>query len=223
VIRAADEARRQILEIAGSELEASPDDLEMVEGKVRVKGAPDKEMTVASVAQKSMTFGGKYEPVYGIGKSAQTDRAPGFSGQVAQVAIDPETGKVTIERYLTVQDVGKALNPAMVEGQMIGGTAQSIGFALYEGIEYGEDGQLISSTLMDYVVPSSVQIPPIETVIVEVPARSGPYGAKGIGEPPIIPGPAAIANALANATNGKRFTEIPFTPERVVKGMSNGE
>jgi len=223
VIRAADEARRQILEIAGSELEASPDDLEMTEGKVRVKGAPDKEMTVASVAQKSMTFGGKYEPVYGIGKSAQTDRAPGFSGQVAQLSVDPDTGVVSLDRYLTVQDVGKALNPAMVEGQMIGGTAQSIGFALYEGIEYGEDGQLISSTLMDYTVPSSIQIPPIETVIVEVPARSGPHGAKGIGEPPIIPGPAAIGNALANATAGKRFTEIPFTPERVVKGMSQSE
>ncbi len=223
VIRAADEARRQILEIAGNELEAAPDDLEMIEGKVRVKGSPDKEMTVAAVAQKSMTFGGKYEPVYGIGKSAQTDRAPGFSGQVAQVSIDPDTGVVSIDRYLTVQDVGRALNPAMVEGQIIGGTAQSIGFALYEGIEYGEDGQLISSTLMDYAVPSSVQIPPIETIVVEVPARSGPFGAKGIGEPPIIPGPAAIANALANASGGKRFTEIPFTPERVVKGLSQSE
>ncbi|HBY45614.1 MAG TPA: xanthine dehydrogenase, partial [Chloroflexi bacterium] len=219
VIRAAAEARRQILEIAGSELEASTDDLEMVEGKVRVKGAPDKEMSVASIAQKSMTFGSKYEPVYGIGKSAQLDRAPGFSGQVAQVSIDPDTGKVSIDRYLTVQDVGRALNPAMVEGQMIGGTAQAIGFALYEGIEYDEDGQLISSTLMDYAVPSSIQIPPIETIILEIPARSGPYGAKGIGEPPIIPGPATIANALSNAARGARFTEIPFTPERVVKGM----
>lgn len=220
VIRAAAEARRQVLEIAGNELEAAPDDLEMVDGKIRVKGAPDKEMTVAAAAQKSMTFGSQYEPVYGIGKSAQTDRAPGFSGQVAQVTIDPDTGKVTIDRYLTVQDVGRALNPAMVEGQMIGGTAQAIGFALYEGIEYGDDGQLISSTLMDYAVPSSIQIPPIETVILEIPARSGPYGAKGIGEPPIIPGPAAIANALANAASGRRFTEIPFTAERVVKGLS---
>jgi CO/xanthine dehydrogenase Mo-binding subunit len=221
VIRAAEEARRQILDIAASELEVSPDDLELANGRVTVKGAPDKTMEVGDIAQKSMTFGGKYEPVYGIGKSAQIDRAPGFSGQIAELTVDPDTGVVKIDRYVTIQDVGKALNPAMVEGQMIGGTAQSIGFALYEGIEYGDDGQLLSSTLMDYAVPKSFQIPPIETVIVEVPARSGPHGAKGIGEPPVIPGPAAIANAIANAT-GKRVTELPMTAERISKAMQNG-
>ena len=140
---------------------------------------------------------------------------------IAEVSVDPDTGIVSIDRYVTVQDVGKALNPAQVEGQIIGGTVQSIGFAMYEGIEFSEDGQLLSSTLMDYVIPKSFQVPPIETVIVEVPARSGPYGAKGIGEPPIIPGPAALANAIAAAT-GKRILETPFTPERVSKAMSNG-
>ncbi len=220
VIRAAQAAREQVLAIAAAEMEVSPDDLELSQGKVRVKGAPDKEMTIASIAQSSMTFGGKYEPVYGIGKSAQTDRAPGFSGQIAEVSVDPDTGVLTIDRYVTVQDVGKALNPAQVEGQIIGGTIQSIGFAMYEGIEYGDDGQLLSSTLMDYTIPSSVQVPPIEVVLVEVPARSGPHGAKGIGEPPIIPGPAAIANAVASAT-GKRVFETPFTPERVSKALSN--
>ena len=221
VIRAAQAAREQVLAIAAAEMEVSPDDLEMAQGKVRVKGAPDKEMSIASIAGKSMTFGGKYEPVYGIGKSAQTDRAPGFSGQIAQVSVDPDTGAVSINRYVTVQDVGKALNPAQVEGQIIGGTVQSIGFGMYEGIQYGEDGQLLSSTLMDYAVPKSIQVPPIETVIVEVPARSGPYGAKGIGEPPIIPGPAALANAIAAAT-GTRVLETPLTPERVSKALNNG-
>ena len=221
VIRAAAAAREQVLAIAAAEMEVSPDDLELARGMVRVKGAADKQMTIASIAQKSMSFGGKYEPVYGIGKSAQTDRAPGFSGQIAQVTVDPDTGAVTIDRYVTVQDVGKALNPAQVEGQIIGGTVQSIGFAMYEGIEYGEDGQLLSSTLMDYVIPTSVQVPPIEVVIVEVPARSGPHGAKGIGEPPIIPGPAALANAIAAAI-GTRVLETPLTPERVSKAMNNG-
>jgi len=221
VIRAAEAAKEQVLAIAAAEMEVAPDDLELAQGKVRVKGAPDKEMSIASIAAKSMTFGGKYEPVYGIGKSAQTDRAPGFAGQIAEVSVDPDTGVVKIDRYVTVQDVGKALNPAQVEGQIIGGTVQSIGFAMYEGIEYAEDGQLLSSTLMDYAVPKSIQVPPIETVIVEVPARSGPYGAKGIGEPPIIPGPAALANAIAAAT-GKRVLETPLTPERVSKAMSNG-
>jgi CO/xanthine dehydrogenase Mo-binding subunit len=221
VIRAAEEAKRQLLAIGAQELEVASDDLEIADGKVRVIGAPDRAKGIGELAQMSMTFGGKYEPVYGIGKSAQTDRAPGFSGQVAQVRVDPDTGVVAIERYLTVQDVGRALNPAMVAGQMIGGTVQSIGFALYEGLAYGDDGQLLSSTLMDYTVPKSIQVPPIETVIIEVPARSGPFGAKGIGEPPIIPGPAAVANAVAAAT-GTRITEIPLTPERVSKALANG-
>jgi CO/xanthine dehydrogenase Mo-binding subunit len=221
VIRAAESAKQQVLAIAASELEASPDDLELAAGRVSVKGAPDRSLDLGAIAQKSMTFGGKYEPVYGIGKSAQMDRAPGFSGQVAEVSVDPDTGVVTIERYVTVQDVGRALNPAMVEGQIIGGTIQAIGFALYEGIEYGADGQLLSSTLMDYAVPKAIHVPEIETVVIEIPARSGPFGAKGIGEPPIIPGPAAIANALADAT-GTRLTEIPFTPERVSRALANG-
>lgn len=221
VIRAAEAARQQILAIAGSEMEAAPDDLEIVNGRVIVKGSPDKSMSVAELAAMSMTFGGKYEPVYGVGKSAMTDRAPGFAGQLAETHVDPETGEVTITRFVTFQDVGRSLNPAMVEGQVIGGTAQSIGFAMFEELEYDENGQLITSTLMDYVVPKSRQLPPIETVIIEVPARSGPFGAKGIGEPPIIPGPAAIANAVAHAT-GTRVTEIPLSPERVRKALSNG-
>jgi CO/xanthine dehydrogenase Mo-binding subunit len=221
VINAAESARQQILTIAAAEMEASPDDLEIVSGRVIVKGSPDKSMSVAELAAKSMTFGGKYEPVYGVGKSAMSDRAPGFAGQLAETHVDPDTGEVTITRFITFQDVGRSLNPAMVEGQVIGGSAQSIGFAMYEELEYDDSGQLITSTLMDYVVPRSGQLPPIETVILEIPARSGPFGAKGIGEPPIIPGPAAIANAVASAI-GKRVTEIPLTPERVRKAMRNG-
>lgn len=219
VINAAQAAREQILSIAAAEMEVSADDLDVVDGKVVVKGAPDQSMTIAELAQMSMTFGGKYEPVYGVGKSAMSDRAPGFAGQMAEVHVDSDTGEVTISRFVTVQDVGRSLNPAMVEGQIIGGSAQSIGFAMYEGIEYGDDGQLMTATLMDYVVPKSRQIPEVEVVVLEIPARSGPFGAKGIGEPPIIPGPAAIANAVANAT-GTRVVEIPLTSERVRKAMS---
>jgi CO/xanthine dehydrogenase Mo-binding subunit len=220
VINAAQAARDQVFAIAAAELEVAPDDLEIANGQVSVKGAPDRSLSVAEIAAMSMTFGGKYEPVYGVGKSAMTDRAPGFAGQLAEVAVDPDTGAVTITRFVTVQDVGRSLNPAMVEGQIIGGTAQSIGFALYEGLEYGEDGQLVSATLMDYAVPKSWQIPEVEVVVLEIPARSGPFGAKGIGEPPIIPGPAAIANAIADAT-GKRATEIPFTAERIRNVLRN--
>jgi CO/xanthine dehydrogenase Mo-binding subunit len=168
-----------------------------------------------------MSFGGKYEPVYGIGKSAVQDRAPGFSGQIAEVSVDPETGQVTIGRYVTVQDVGKSLNPAAVEGQMIGGTAQAIGFGLYEEMLYSDEGQLISATMMDYGLPKSTHVPNVETVVLEIPSSAGPLGAKGVGEPPIVPGAAAIANAIANAT-GKRVTEMPMSAERVSKVLMNG-
>jgi CO/xanthine dehydrogenase Mo-binding subunit len=221
VIRAAQAAKDQVLAIAASELEAAPDDLELIDGKVRVKGAPDRSLDVAKIAQMSMSFGGKYEPVYGIGKSAMTDRAPGFAGQLAEITVDPETGQITIDKYITVQDVGRSLNPAMVTGQMLGGTAQALGWAMYEGMAYGEDGQLVSSTLMDYTVPKSVHIPDMEVIVLEIPARSGPFGAKGIGEPPIIPGAATIANAVADAT-GKRVLAMPLTAERVSKAMQNG-
>jgi CO/xanthine dehydrogenase Mo-binding subunit len=220
VLRAAQDARWQVLDIAASELEASPDDLELVDGKVRVKGS-EREISIAEAAQLSQTFGGRYEPVYGIGKSAVTDRAPGFSGQIAEVSVDPETGEVRLERYATIQDVGRALNPAAVEGQMLGGTVQAIGFGLYESMVYDENGQLLSGSFMDYSLPKAHQLPSMEAIMLEIPAPAGPLGAKGIGEPPIVPGAAAIANAVAAAT-GKRVTEMPMTPERVIAVLNNG-
>jgi CO/xanthine dehydrogenase Mo-binding subunit len=220
VMRAAQSAREQVMAIAATELEASPDDLEMVDGMIKVKGT-DRQLSVANAARMSQSFGGRYEPVYGVSKSAQTDRAPGFAGQMAEVSVDPDTGKVTVERYVTVQDVGRALNPAAVEGQVIGGTVQGIGFALYETMNYAEDGQLLSGSLMDYNLPKADQVPSMEAIILEIPAPTGPHGAKGIGEPPIVPGPAAIANAVAAAT-GHRFDEMPLTAERVAKALMNG-
>ncbi len=122
---------------------------------------------------------------------------------------------------MTIQDVGKALNPAAVEGQIIGGTVQSIGFGLHEAMLYGVDGQLLNETLMDYNLPKADQVPSMETIMLEIPAGGGPFGAKGIGEPPIVPGAASIANAVAAAT-GKRFLEMPVKPETVVKMLNNG-
>ncbi|MEZ4570953.1 MAG: molybdopterin cofactor-binding domain-containing protein [Thermomicrobiales bacterium] len=106
----------------------------------------------------------------------------------------------THHQLLTIQDVGKALNPAAVEGQILGGTVQAMGFGLFESMVYGDDGQLISETMMDYGIPKADQVPSMETIMIEIPSRSGPFGAKGVGEPPIVPGAAAIANAVAAAT-----------------------
>src|SRR5207253_2455002 len=218
VLRAAEDARRQILAIASDQLEASVDDLELVDGQVRVKGAPDRGVTLAQIGHLSTTFGGKYAPVDGRGTSAITRSAHGFAAHLAHVAVDAETGRVELRRYVAVQDVGKALNPALVKGQMHGGAVQGIGWGLYEQMAYDDDGRLLSASFMDYALPSAPEVPPIDTLIVEVPAPDGPFGAKGVGEPPVVPVPATIANAIRDAV-GARMTELPITSERLLRAL----
>ena len=137
---------------------------------------------------------------------------------IARVRVDPETGRVEPLRYVVVQDVGRAINPATVEEQIHGGGAQGVGWAMYEEIVHDESGTPITASFMDYTVPKARQIPELEAVLVEVPSPIGPFGAKPVGEPPVIPGGAAIANAVA-AASGARVTELPLTPERVRRAM----
>jgi CO/xanthine dehydrogenase Mo-binding subunit len=216
---AAQQARHQVMAIASSELEVSPDDLEMVDGVVQVKGAPDTSLTLSQIATMSMSFGGKYEPVSGNGKSAVQDKAPGFSAQLAHVHVDEDTGEVELKHLVVAQDVGKALNPAMVEGQIMGGAVQGIGWGLYEGLIYDDNGQPLNPNLMDYTLPKLDQAPPLEIILVEKTSKAGPYGAKGVGEPPVVPTAAAIANAIADATNGARVASIPMTSQRVLEAI----
>jgi CO/xanthine dehydrogenase Mo-binding subunit len=122
---------------------------------------------------------------------------------------------VRVLQHVVAQDVGRALNPAAIDGQIHGAVAQGIGWALTERMAYDDRGQLMSATLMDYALPGSELVPPVRTVIIEVPSEAGPFGAKGVGEPPVIAAPAAIANAVAAAT-GRRFTELPITSEKIV-------
>jgi CO/xanthine dehydrogenase Mo-binding subunit len=215
---AAREARGQLLAIAAEMLEASPDDLEIREGRITVKGVPEKFVTLQQIAGNTMRFGAPYEPVYGRGRSAIRFPAPAFAAHVARVAVDPETGEVRVLDYVAAQDVGRAINPAEVEGQIHGGVVQGIGWALFEGMIYDEDGQLLTSTLMDYALPLGRDVPTITALVVEVPSNLGPFGARGVGEPPVVPVAAAIANAIKDAV-GARVTEIPMTPERVLASM----
>lgn len=215
---AAADARRQILEIASRELEAAPADLEISDGKVRVKGTPDRSVSLSHIARESTRFGGKYEPVLGRGSTTVTQQSPGFSGQLAVVEVDPDTGSVTILRYVCVQDVGKAINPTLVEGQMQGGSVQGIGMGLSEQLVYSPEGRLLNASLLDYRKMTAIDLPKIETVIVEVPSPYGPFGAKGAGEPPIVPGAAAIANAIRDAT-GCDFTDLPITSDKIVRAL----
>ncbi|MBV9326446.1 MAG: xanthine dehydrogenase family protein molybdopterin-binding subunit [Chloroflexi bacterium] len=214
VLRAAQDARNQVLRIAAAELEASVDDLEIVQGRVQVRGVPGKTRTLAQIQALSGSFAARYEPVYGRGQSAVTDSAPGFAVHVARVRVDADTGRVQAVRHISVQDVGRAINPAAVEGQIHGGTVQSVGWGLFERMEFDADGTPLAASLMDYAIPKASQSPSIETAIVEVPSAAGPFGAKGVGEPPVIPGAAALANAV-RAACGARVTDLPLTAERV--------
>src|SRR3954469_8843096 len=221
VERAAHEARERLLKVASAELEIAPEDLEIADGEVRPVGAPGRAITLQELASKTLSFGSPHEPIEGYGGVAQVSRAPGAAGHLSHVRVDPETGGVTLLGHVIAQDVGRALNPALVEGQMHGGTAQGMGWALLEELAYDKHGQLRSGSFAEYTLPSSELVPPIETLIVEVPAPDGPFGAKGVGEPPVIAVPPAVANAIA-AASGARLRELPMTPMRVWQALREG-
>ena len=159
------------------------------------------------------------------GQVTELQMAPATAGHVVDVETDPETGKVNVLRYTSFQDVGFALNPTMVEGQMQGGATQCIGWALSEEYIYDDNGAMKNATLLDYRMPTALDVPLLDCVIIEVPApdAAGSYGIRGAGEMGIVIPPVAICNAIARAT-GVRLTELPMTPERVfwaIKGEMN--
>ncbi len=221
VERAARDARRQLLAVAADRLEAAVEDLEIVDRAVRVRGVPNRAVPLGDLAKATMQFGAKYEPVYGRGGSATVARSPAFAAHLSEVEVDTDTGAVRVTRHLTVQDVGRAINPAAVEGQIQGGVVQGIGWALLEKMPYDAEGQLLAATLMDYALPQSDQVPFVESVLLEVPSDHGPFGAKGVGEPPVVGVPASVANAVAAAT-GRRFTSLPITAQDVVAALGGG-
>ncbi len=148
-----------------------------------------------------------------------TFNSPSFHAHAVEVEVEPDTGAITIQRYVVAQDVGFAINPQCVEGQLEGGVAQGIGQALSEEIVL-DNGTLRTLGLIDYKMPSSLEIPHIETILVECPSQFGPYGVKGVGEPPAIEPPAAIANAVADAV-GVRLYRLPMTAETVRRALRN--
>lgn len=218
VLAAAREARQQILAIAADMLEAATSDLDIEGDKVVVRGVPGRSVELTKIAGESMRFAGKYEPIYGHGRVANSVSSPMYGTHIAKVAVDPETGEVRVLDYLVAQDVGFAVNPAEVEGQIYGGVAQGLGWALFERLMYDESGQAQTATLMDYALPHSEDVPNITSILVEIPSALGPFGAKGVGEPPVIPVGAAIANAVYAAV-GVRVTALPITPERLFAAM----
>jgi CO/xanthine dehydrogenase Mo-binding subunit len=219
VQRAAEQAHERLLDVAAAELEIAPEDLEVVDGAVRPVGSPDRAISVADLAKKVLTFGSPYIPVEGHAGVAQTSRAPAAAAHLSHVRVDRETGDVVLLHHVVAQDVGFALNPALVEGQLLGGTVQGFGWALLEQLAYDDGGQLRTGSFVEYAMPTIDRVPPIDVEIVEVPAPDGPYGAKGVGEPPVIAVAGAVSNAIAAAV-GVRLRDLPMTPERVWRALN---
>jgi CO/xanthine dehydrogenase Mo-binding subunit len=209
VYEAAKEARRQLLEVATEELEAAPEDLDIIDGRVAVRGAPSRSVEITELIRLSTEFMGRHKPVHALGRSAVQAASPAFTVHIARIRADLETGAYQLIGYAAIQDVGRAINPPEIEGQIHGGAAQSLGRALGEELAYDADGQLRSGSFIDYELPAADQLPEIDVRLVEVPSPVGPLGAKGVGEPPAIPGTAALANAVSRAF-GVRVRSVPI-------------
>jgi CO/xanthine dehydrogenase Mo-binding subunit len=211
--------RRQMIARAAKLWGVPEEEVVYESGKLHSLKDSTKELTFAEMSAQSARTGG---PI--AGKASLLARGAGgaFATHVVDVEVDPDTGKVTILRYTATQDVGTAIHPSYVEGQIQGGVVQGIGWALNEEYYYDEDGRMVNSSFLDYRMPTALDVPMIDTVLVEVPNPGHPYGVRGVGEVPIVPPLAAIANAIADAT-GHRFTDLPISPRRVVEALNGLE
>jgi CO/xanthine dehydrogenase Mo-binding subunit len=217
-VQAARALKRQACERVAALWELSPEDVSWHEGAVRPVGAHrDKHepMPIAEIARLAGKTGG---PIAGMANINAHGAAPSYATHIADVEVDPETGRVSVVRYTAIQDAGRAIHPSYVEGQFQGGVAQGIGWALNEEYIYGEDGRLQNPGFLDYRIPVASDLPMIDTVIVEVPNPRHPYGVRGVGETPICPPLPAIANAIAAAA-GIRLTDLPMSPPKVLKAL----
>jgi CO/xanthine dehydrogenase Mo-binding subunit len=215
VVKAARDVIDQMCERAAMVWNVAVDTVSFHQGTFTTRQDAGKRLTFAELAAQQPRTGG---PITGVGNVDVREWGGSVGAHIVDVEVDPETGQVTILRYTAVQDVGRAIHPAHVEGQMQGGVAQGIGWALYEGYAYDQEGEMLNPNLLDYKLPTALDVPSIETVIVEVPYPKHPYGVRGAGEMPIVPPPAAIANAIYRAT-GERMDQLPMSPARILIKM----
>lgn len=220
VKRAAEHAREQLRELAAQELKTEVENLEIRDKQVRVKGSEDDYISFAELGQASLRSTGG--PIVGTGRFSNESSHPIISAQAVQVAVDTETGKLKILRLAQALDVGRAINPLECIGQMQGGMIQGLGWGWTEQMVYDTDRGNLNANLLDYQLLSTNDLPGIECGLVEKESEHGPFGVKGIGEPPIIPTVAALANAVADAT-GVPMKEAPLTPERIYQALRSGE
>ena len=228
LVRSAEKIRAKVMKIAAHQMEAAEEDLvyDRENGNVHVKGSPDKAKAFAELAFAAYTahnLPADLEP--GLEETSFYDPAnftfPN-SCHIAQIEIDKDTGAVTVQRYIAVDDVGKVINPLIVEGQIVGGIAQGVGQALWENGVYDESGQLLTGTFMDYAMPRADGFPKLEVGRTETPSPHNPLGVKGAGEMGTIAATAVIANAVMDALTpfGIRHLEMPLTPEKLYNAMN---
>ena len=212
---AAQDIKSKMIDRASTIWEVSAEDIDLVDGVFQHKSDPDLKLTFKELASQLNGTGGPISSQV----SVDPRRAGGaFSTHIADVEVDPDTGKVTVLRYTAVQDAGKAIHPSYVEGQMQGGVVQGIGWALNEEYFFNQTGEMANSSFLDYRMPTSLDLPMIDTVIVEVANPGHPYGVRGVGEVPIVPPMAAVANAVANAI-GIRMTDLPMSPDAILEAL----
>lgn len=212
-IEAARDIQRQLVERAAIQWECEPSQVSYTDGGVNGPGG--KRFTFKELADRLHHTGGA---VAGRGTSSEATQGGAFGTHCVDVEVDRETGKVSILRYTVAQDVGTAIHPSYVEGQLQGGAVQGIGWALNEEYWYDDKGTMRNASYLDYRIPTCYDLPMIETILVEVPDPQHPYGVRGVGEVPIVPPPAAIANAIHQAI-GVRLCELPMAPHRVMEAI----
>ena len=194
---------------AAALMEAEPQQVQYADGVFSANGS---RMTFNEVAAQTS------DPIVGTGTAAPAQWGAAFGLHIVDIEVDPETGKIDILRYTALQNVGKAIHPSYVEGQMQGGVAQGVGWAINEEYVYDAKGSLLNASLLDYRMPTALDLPMIDTVLVEVPWPDHPYGVRGCGETPIVPPAGAIANALHDAL-GIRMKVLPMSPGKVLETM----
>jgi len=231
VIQAAEEARKIMLEVASDELEASPDDLETDgEGNIRVKGSPDRSINVVDIALAAHFKYGRTISGRGIFMKPKSDVDPetgkmdpdsteAHACTVAEVEVDTETGEVAVLSLKSAYEIGRQVNPALVDGQIRGGSVMGMAHALYESTQpYYPLVDHMPAGFSEYVLPGPMELPEIESIVLEYPSANGPYGVKGLGEMTANSPIPAIANAITDAI-GVRITEIPITPEKILRAL----
>jgi CO/xanthine dehydrogenase Mo-binding subunit len=215
VHEAAMDIKQQLLQRAARIWDVDLDDVEFVSGEASHKSDPELKLSFKQLAARLVGTGG---PVMGRGNVNPAGVGNAFAVHIVDVEVDPDTGKVDILRYTALQDVGKAVHPSYVEGQLQGGVAQGIGWALNEEYVYSDSGEMANSSFLDYRMPTSLDLPMIDTVIVEVANPGHPFGIRGVGEVCIVPPMGAVANAIHAAT-GVRMEVLPMSPGNLLEAL----